>query len=778
MTQFGMRVKIIVVGLLTCLSLLTLTAQSQSDCNALLVDQGKFFGSQSSRILEAADQLTRIGAEVRIRTMRQIAPSPTLDAYEARIEAECASWRAPGGGRKNNLLVFMIYAASESDRGTGIYYGAQWATPLDRNSAYLRIQTEFMNPRFRDGDFVGGFVSGINEAYRLLSQHLNPASSTGSGGISSVLLYIVIIIALLVVLAWIFRYLRRRQAERAEQLAAQNEAVAERQRVTEVILELTDRSQGASSLELLEARIQALLRKVSPGDGEPFHERILTLKQSVAALQSSVSDLATSASDPTQPGLSTQAYNGIQRRYAEIYEKLQAAREESTALKAGVEEMRKLIEEAPQRLADAKRKLTDVDQAVSNAAKQGFITAELEQWRGSICEILDDASHALELNTYVRAVKLAEEADAEIANLLQFAKELPEFRQRVLEGIESLGAKIAETEKAIRKGREVFDEIEETFAAALIEPVRGNGSESERRVLFAKDAQVQARNHTAPNQQRWREAGNLIAEASERLADAESMMRSIHALREQLVEARKLAPQEIEAAFADLGKAEIFIQQYDPDIDEELEVDLANAADVLRSAEQMLTETKPDYVAVIEKARQINATADQILNQAQEQHEQSERLRRRYEAALSKAHRDISRAKEFIEDHHRDVRGKTRKMLSEAIELRGRAMNERNLEAALEYANKAALLASNAYAAASDEVERSLWGWDEDSDDDSVIIFGGGRRRSSFGGGFFGSGSSGSSGGGFSLGGGGRGGGGGGSSSWGGGRGGGGSSRW
>ena len=129
----------------------------------------------------------------------------------------------------------MIFEESATNRGAALYFGTQWSTPLEQNSNFTRIQTEVMNPRFRDGDFAGGFVAGINETYRLLDQHLNPSAS--DGGVGSILVYIVLVIAGLVIISWAHAFYRRWREERAQNEVAQNEAVAERQRVTEALIE-------------------------------------------------------------------------------------------------------------------------------------------------------------------------------------------------------------------------------------------------------------------------------------------------------------------------------------------------------------------------------------------------------------------------------------------------------------------------------------------------------------------------------------------------------------
>ena len=78
------------------------------------------------------------------------------DAREHRLEAECAGWLGSDGLRVPDLLVVMV---SPSERSTSIYYGEDFYATL--SPADSQIQEFVMNPRFKQGDVVGGLIDGL-----------------------------------------------------------------------------------------------------------------------------------------------------------------------------------------------------------------------------------------------------------------------------------------------------------------------------------------------------------------------------------------------------------------------------------------------------------------------------------------------------------------------------------------------------------------------------------------------------------------------------------------
>ena len=727
---------------------------AQSNCDAIVVDDGNFFGSGIDRVEEAAQRLIALGADVRVRTARSLSPASNLDSYEALMRESCASWRSTDGQRKNNLVLFMIYAESETNRGTGLFYGGQWDPSLGLNAAHTRIQTEFMNPRFRDGDFVGGFVNGINETYRIINLQLNPPAPAGPGNVGSALVYIALIGAGLLILWWGIRYALRRKRDREENEAAQNDAIAERQRVTEGLLDLTSSSEGISTLDLLEARVNKLLPMVSPSTGDPISFRLKELKHVVEGIQSAVADLATTASDPTQDRLGTDIYESIEGRYYTQYEKILAARGEVVEIRSAIDSAMEMAERAPELLEEARAGMALIEEALSNAAQQGFKIEELEVRKRALELKLEEASYAIEERALDRAARLTDEVSEATQSLIKYSGDLPNIKESLSDEISDLAARIEKSKKVIEEGHKAFDIIESQFAPTAIESVEGHGTESEQNMIIAIQGLETAKVLSQPERQEWMEGWRAARVSNLALDEADIMMRSIHDLKAKLFEARDISQQEIEEARDDIEQARAYIEKYDPDIEERLEVELQRAHEILVLAVQGAQKSKPHSIWVVERARQANEAADAILLEAQEQHQRMERLRRRFAKALSTARWSISEAEDYVSSHRRDVRSTAKDTLAKAKSYLSKASSHNDLEEGTRLAKKAHQYASDAYSTARRNVRdaraRRARQWDSDGSSGGFSFSGG----SSGGGGisFGGGGSSGGGGGGSSTG--------------------------
>jgi uncharacterized membrane protein YgcG len=159
----------LLLGLVALIMLLlgsTSRGSAQANCDEILVDAAEVF-SDAAPLEAIADRLSLQGADAYIRTIKSSGTAGDLDAYAEQLIRECAAWRDENGDRKENLLLVMI---AVDDRKTGIYYGKQWNNALD--DQWLQIQQTEMNPRFREGDFTGGFVAGLEA----IEQRIQPTA--------------------------------------------------------------------------------------------------------------------------------------------------------------------------------------------------------------------------------------------------------------------------------------------------------------------------------------------------------------------------------------------------------------------------------------------------------------------------------------------------------------------------------------------------------------------------------------------------------------------------
>jgi uncharacterized protein len=145
-------------------------AQADESCDAPVFDETGRLAPIRLAVDDAARALADTGAEVRVRVLGSLAGGD-IDRWEIDTELRCPSWgRAGGTGRAPNLLVVAV---SMDDHKTGIWYGSDWSDTLD--PTWSSIQSEAMNPRFKEGDLAGGLVDGLGRLTAAVTAPRPPA---------------------------------------------------------------------------------------------------------------------------------------------------------------------------------------------------------------------------------------------------------------------------------------------------------------------------------------------------------------------------------------------------------------------------------------------------------------------------------------------------------------------------------------------------------------------------------------------------------------------------
>jgi uncharacterized membrane protein YgcG len=209
------------------------------------------------KLQAAIDNTVNAGADVRVMVINRM-NTATLDAYEALIEHQCTSWRAPDGGRKNNLVALIV---STGDRKLGLYFGSQWPMLKPR---WPSIESSVIKPRLRDGDIAGGIAAGLNEVTRLISAPPTtnatvvveqPASSppTDLSGLWTVLMWLVLLPGGCVLLWIVFKWVKASKDEREKRLGAQQSALIAQQEATDAMANASSTSSGDQSMHYYSA---------------------------------------------------------------------------------------------------------------------------------------------------------------------------------------------------------------------------------------------------------------------------------------------------------------------------------------------------------------------------------------------------------------------------------------------------------------------------------------------------------------------------------------------
>ena len=143
-------------------------AQTTPECGRTVVDRAAAFSDQQQHSLEeSAGTLRQRGADVHLLTV-SIPPGSDMDSAVQAVFRNCPAWQGDAGAELKDNLIFL--AAAPSSRATEIRFGSRWSSAL--SGSWQSVMADNMNPAFRHGDVVGGFVAGGRGLRRKLLRHL------------------------------------------------------------------------------------------------------------------------------------------------------------------------------------------------------------------------------------------------------------------------------------------------------------------------------------------------------------------------------------------------------------------------------------------------------------------------------------------------------------------------------------------------------------------------------------------------------------------------------
>jgi len=673
-------------------------ALAQSQDQLLVVDGAGIFDDRIVEVQTAAEWLQTTGADVRVRTIASFNGFGNLDLYEQDLERRSPSWLGPDGNRKNNLIVIII--CLQGGGQTGLYYGEYWEDILDRS--WNSLMSDVMNPLFREGDYAGGAVAGLDAIGRLIeeggSSGVVPQGS-GMSTLAAVLLSLVAMAAIIIGLVLITSH-RRSRARRA---GLRQKALLARQGAAAGINELIEAAQ------MLDIKVDVTASRVAPEDAAPLRSGLAEARRLIDISSQRYSELSHSAADPTNPKLGEAELAAIEPEFRGILENLRQARESVRAVDGRVSALQQMMDGFPVRVAEVDAAMERATIKHDELSRAGFNTAYaidlLARGRVTLAMAHDLASR----KRFREGAEYVGLAGAQVQQSIQVAEELPQKKKEAEAAVPALATRIMQVKAAIERGRALFERLSAEYAETTWVAVRGNGTEAENRVDWAEDALEEARAAAGPERQEWHRALELVAGASGSLAEAEALVASISELEVSLRAARRDSAGEIAAAQADVTRAWEFINRYDEDIRESLEDDLRAAEATIETAREELKREKPDYLRVCKLAREANEAADRILVQAQDEHETAERLRARAASALRDAQAKVTMVSRFVQVRHPFVQDQARNRLVEATAALQQAEAVTDANSRITLAERAEAAADEAYSLAQRDVNAS-WG--------------------------------------------------------------------
>lgn len=712
--------KLFWLSVLLALCMATTPAEARETCSDVVIDDARIFGGDRARVENAAEELTRFGAIVRVRTLQSMQGEENLEMYRKRIEDQCASWKNASGGLKRNMIVVMFYLKDNRDgsiKGSkaAIFYGGEWKSALDPHST--RIQRELMNPHFYKREFAKGFVAGMGEINSLVrnasaspaarlpaastpvqqpsqqappvARQAEPSSSSNSSNNSGMILVILLAVGIVSAIG-VFLLFRRKDNEARK--AAQQKAQLVRERAAALINQLPN------ELAQLDIEFRTL-------DGQFSSEDLQTAgskhREAGSLVESSTTTFGSfgHSANADRTDLNEAQYAEIEKTFGNVLGDLEKANALIAGARADIETLKSLPAKTSELVERATTAIQETEKKIQSGVSQGFIIPAIDSaaLKDEMQKLVDGKKYK-QLSAFAARMESMQRETADKVAMLHLVK------REVESSIDAAGRKIELVRMSIGQGEETFKDISKTYAASSIEAVRGNVEEAKKRLESAVEFTNRARSAASMERQDWQTAKQLIEEANKMTDQVDSLMRSIEQLAGNLGNAKASAKKEIDDAEKDIWTARTFIDDHDDNVRDELERDLDKADKKLLQAKEELKKAKPDYIFVVKLASEANRSADEILASAQQESEAAERQKERALSTLRNARASISRAKEYIEDHSSDVERSAKDRLREARRMLREAETVGDPARVAALAREAEEYADDAYRAASSDV--------------------------------------------------------------------------
>lgn len=673
------------------------TSQAQGTCDQPVIDGASVFGDQLAQVEAAAAELSQRDAQVRVRTVASYAPASSLDDYARQLEQSCATWRTADGKRQPNLVVLLL---ARTERRTGVYYGAQWKGALD--SRWTGIQNEAINPRFKSGDFAGGFVAGLQalgEAQQATATR--PAGSTSAvapanagPGLGYCLGSFGLVVGLI---GGGFGLRRRRKAQ--QQLAAARQRAGEAKRA--VVAPIVAMPQELADLKL---RLELLGTQIAPEDAVPLTETLAMVQQVHEQALLSFDRIGEFDPEQTKARLSVAEYEAL----AQQYQQLQPLAEQMTSianqLQEQIQRIERAIEQMPQMISQGHAALEHAGKEIAAIGATGFKVdaqqAQLEQ--GSTA--LAAAQQAVSNKRFIQASGQVAQAQTLITTAVEQSRALPTLSQQLSTDLERLEERSAQAARLIPAGHETFRTISASYHPASWDTIKQHGSTAERLYAASQQALATGRMAATMERQEWTLAREQVTQADAALQQVEDLIDAITARKTELAAAQADAPGLLVAVREERQTIEAELGQYRADAPEQVWDSLRAAASDLATAERMLSDQMPNYLEVVEYIRRARTTAQDALAAARTAYQVAEEQRQRVAAALESAAQAIASADSYIDSTKADVSSAAKGDLKDARKHLRNARRSDNLATQLENAAKAEAQARDAYARAQRDV--------------------------------------------------------------------------
>jgi hypothetical protein len=210
----------------------------------------------------------------------------------------------------------------------------------------------------------------------------------------------------------------------------------------------------------------------------------------------------------------------------------------------------------------------------------------------------------------------------------------------------------------IAEGRRVFDIVDE-FAPSTWSDIRGNGSEAQAAADRASEHWELAGVANAMEAQQFIAAREHLESAASELGFVEQLIEAIITRLNDLEAARAAAPELLAEAERSLKDALAFVRANDPDVGQEPEVQMREAAEQLAAAQAEAAQPRPDWLRLSAAASAADRLADAALAGARDEAESMARMRKHIEKLRPLASAEVNKIAKYVNVHGADIKPTT-----------------------------------------------------------------------------------------------------------------------
>lgn len=499
-------------------------------------------------------------------------------------------------------------------------------------------------------------MADVAPTVRSQAETIPVPETQNSGSSTSILLIVMLVVVIGAGVAVFVLVYNQRQERRVAQQAARLQQTAASGRVNDLSERLASQKQI----------VEALAGQVAEGTARTLSERLTSLDQTVGRLSRGYKDISSSAGDPTTPGLSVAEYEAMATGYGEIVAEAEVMETEIASMEQSVQTVRDLMTTAPEKVVSVQTSYDVAVKAVAAVVNTGYFCKAAKALLVQAEQALEKAKQALTDRDYLEIAELAQTVTELTEQAIESAESEAQFHQELTQEVATQTTDVDALTAHITDGRATLERMKVSFAKHLWYQVVDNPDKADDAVRQVRGMLEQVAQLMDMQVQDWTGADEQLDVVHQAIQDAGWLINSIVNLEAELEKAKAAAAQEITDAEADLKKATLYLTQHDVDVPESLETALAEAGKSLELACRMLREAQPDYPEVVRVAREVNATADQILADARSATEQMARVQKAADTELREGQRAVTTADDYIDDHRSDVDSTAKRQLQTA----------------------------------------------------------------------------------------------------------------